>query len=197
MHQEHNAGGGPTFDETRKGAALFHQQMWCWGYDIRRPEGNLLLTYGFKRERPPEGVHGSSAYILHTPERREITLWGFGLFLAQDRQGSLFLPRYGFLPRWSSLTPFPANVWTLAQLPPMIFPQTEKEVLCVRRLFTDLLLEISRYEQWIRETQGEGYRESCIRCWPHVVCPANGMVEAWKEFAVLSERWVVWHDTAQ
>src|SRR5689334_2275112 len=111
MFQEHNTGEGPsTGDDVKRGAALFHQQMWCWGCDIRRPEGNLLLMYGFERERPPEGVHGSSSYFLHTPTERGIRLWGFGLFFTQQGQGSLFLQRYGFAPRWRSQTTLPTKV---------------------------------------------------------------------------------------
>jgi hypothetical protein len=187
MFQEYTPGGGPfTRDDVRRGAALFHQQMWCWGCDIRCPEGNLLLVYGFERVRPPEGVHGSSAYFLHTPPGREIGLWGFGLFFIEQGQGSLFLQRYGFTPRWSPQTTRPTKVWKLEQLPPMTLPQTEEEALCARRLLTDLLLEISRYERWIRETQGEAYRERCIRCWPHVVCSAHDMAAIWEQFATLS-----------
>ena len=28
---------------------LLDQQLWCWGQDIRRVEGNALLTYGFTK----------------------------------------------------------------------------------------------------------------------------------------------------
>ena len=35
----------------REGKLLLDQQCWCWGQDIRHPEGNLLLTHGFVRER--------------------------------------------------------------------------------------------------------------------------------------------------
>ena len=27
------------------------QQLWCWGRDVERPEGNLLMAYGFERHR--------------------------------------------------------------------------------------------------------------------------------------------------
>ena len=35
----------------REGKLLLDQQCWCWGQDIRHPDGNLLLTHGFVRER--------------------------------------------------------------------------------------------------------------------------------------------------
>jgi hypothetical protein len=48
----------------RRGAELLHLQCWLWGCDIRRAEGNLLLAYGFSRQRPPSGAAGSSAYLM-------------------------------------------------------------------------------------------------------------------------------------
>jgi hypothetical protein len=185
-HDEKKIGLGK--EEVKKGTALLHQQMWCWGCDIRRPEGNLLLTYGFTRERPPEGVLGSSAYSLHRPDGRGMGLWGFGLFATQEGEGSLFLKRYEFAPRLSSLTTLPTTIWTLAQLPPLRLPQTEEEASFLQRLFRDLLLEISRYERRVRETRGEAYREGCLKDWQQRVCPAQRMAEDWERFALLSEQ---------
>jgi hypothetical protein len=39
-------------------------RWWCWGQDIRRPEGNLLLASGFERHRPPPDVAGNRRYVL-------------------------------------------------------------------------------------------------------------------------------------
>ena len=32
---------------------LLCQQIWCWGRDIERPEGNWLLERNFERLEPP------------------------------------------------------------------------------------------------------------------------------------------------
>ena len=32
---------------------LFSQQIWCWGKDIEKLEGNWLLEIGFERIEPP------------------------------------------------------------------------------------------------------------------------------------------------
>jgi hypothetical protein len=189
MHRESNAREYLLgSDDTQVGTALFHQQMWCWGCDIRHPEGNLLLLYGFERERPPGTMHGSSAYHLHTPAGKGIGLWGFGLFYTQLGRGGLFLQRYGFVPRWSSLTTLPTQVWTLAQLPPTRLPRTPQEALSLYQLFTDLLMEISKYEQWIQATQGDAYRAHCMKDWPQPVCPANEMGAAWERLASTKRR---------
>lgn len=65
---------------TRKYATiLLDQQLWCFGCDIRRTAGNLLLEYGFERKRPPISQKGSSCYSLNW-QGKQILLWGFGIF---------------------------------------------------------------------------------------------------------------------
>ena len=44
-------------DQTNKKRSdsvdLFSQQIWCWGRDILRTEGNWLIHYGFDGIYPP------------------------------------------------------------------------------------------------------------------------------------------------
>ena len=47
----------------RLGQSLLTQQCWCWGRDVTRPDGNLLLQYGFTRHRPPGQERGATTYI--------------------------------------------------------------------------------------------------------------------------------------
>src|SRR5687768_12975270 len=59
--QEHTAITAPAAPAFRlpkalekQGEALLEQQMWCWGCDVRRQEGNLLLAYGCERRASPD-----------------------------------------------------------------------------------------------------------------------------------------------
>ena len=55
--------------------SLYSQQVWCWGRDICRKEGNWLLEYGFRRTKPPEDSGNNySAYSLELPNERCIIL---------------------------------------------------------------------------------------------------------------------------
>ena len=86
-----------ALNKIRKiGTMLFDQQLWCWGQDIRRAEGNALLAYGFTKHRPPEGKHGSTAYEWRSSGRNRVVLWGFGFFYGDGDRGGLFLQRYKF-----------------------------------------------------------------------------------------------------
>jgi len=40
-----------------------HQQMYFWGQDVVRPEGNFLIESGFER-LPTKGLKGTSRYVL-------------------------------------------------------------------------------------------------------------------------------------
>ena len=89
-----------ALNKVRKiGTTLLDQQLWCWGQDVRRAEGNALLTYGFTKHRPPEGKHGSTAYEWRGAGRSRVILWGFGFFYGDGGRGGLFLQRYKFAPK--------------------------------------------------------------------------------------------------
>ena len=60
---------------------LLSQQIWCWGRDILRPEGNWLLEMGFQRLEPPtDDRKTSSVYCLEIPNNRRVVLRGYGVF---------------------------------------------------------------------------------------------------------------------
>ncbi|MEM9657068.1 MAG: hypothetical protein AAF961_01795, partial [Planctomycetota bacterium] len=57
---------------------LLSQQVWCWGRDILRPEGNWLIEVGFERVEPPADRQDcSSVYALRLPLGRCVVLRGF------------------------------------------------------------------------------------------------------------------------
>ncbi len=88
-------------DFKKRGAALLHQQCWCWGCDIRRESGgaraNLLLQWDFERTPPPDGILGATTYAWRGPNGENATLWGFGLCFG-DANGQIFVSRFGFSP---------------------------------------------------------------------------------------------------
>ena len=85
-------------DFISQAISLFSQQIWCWGRDIRRKQGNWLLELGFERVRPPAGVEiEDSVYTLKLTENRSIILRGFGVYYCDNAHGAIFLPRYEFI----------------------------------------------------------------------------------------------------
>ena len=89
-------------DRIEHAVGLLSQQVWCWGRDILRPEGNWLLQNGFVCIKPPAERDGcSSVYTLQLPRGRCVVLRGFGAFYGDQRCGGVFLPRYEFRPRYT------------------------------------------------------------------------------------------------
>ncbi len=169
---------------------LLHQQMWCWGYDIRRSEGNLLQDRGFTIQRPPDSTAGSSCYVLHTDDGLYIALWGFGVWCAQCGTG-LFLRRYSFAPRLTPTAEPSSQLWNASFLPTLCVPTTHMEGRSVQSLLSTLLHWMSEYEQWIQTTIGCMYRKQSLQGWKPLVVPAEQMTLAWKHLAVECEQWMI------
>jgi hypothetical protein len=175
----------PTPSQTLRtvGTGLLNQQIWCWGQDIRSPTGNLLLSYGFTRTRPPGAEPGSSHYCLRLSERANISLWGFGMFYGHAEFGGLFLQRYAFTLAWTPQAALPAHVWTPEQLPSVAAPRTVVARLHAYRLLFAAVRWIVQYEKWIRDTVGLDYRHQCIARFSASTVPADEMIGAWRGIA--------------
>jgi len=167
----------------KRGAALLEQQMWCWGQDIRCPEENLLLRYGFTRVRPPEGISGSSAYMLHQDDDHTMTLWGFGLFYAQRSIGGIFIRRFAFTPLLTHHTQLSPMVWSPEDIPELHLPRKEQEYHTAYRLLEPMLLWMSTYEQWIDHCLGPSYRRQCLTAWKTKYIPPEQVASEWVQLA--------------
>jgi hypothetical protein len=173
----------------KEAAALLHQQMWCWGCDIRHTEGNVLLRYTFTRQRPPDPALGSSRYTLCSEQGQHITLWGFGVWYARTEVGGLFLRRNAFSPRLTCTIEPPASIWCVTHLPALCVPTTPEEGQATHILLSSLLSWISDYEQWIQETLGTDYRRRCLKEWPHRVIFPEHVALVWQRLARESHSW--------
>lgn len=165
------------------GRILLDQQMWCWGRDIVRPEGNALVEYGFRVQRTPEGLRANSAYTFDPVPHRYVKLWGFGLLWTNEGAGSLLLERRRFSPR---LVPEPEafeEVWRAEQAPTTLRPRSGRERALAGRLLTDALSWIAGYERWAQRTLGADYRELCVAMWRKESVPGPEVAHCWERLA--------------
>lgn len=165
-----------------RGAELMHQQCWCWGQDVRRPEGNLLLEYGFERSRPPEGVSGSSRYTLHR-DGANLALWGFGAGYAVEGCGGIYVNRYCFVPRWLADRAALDPVWRAEQMASLRRPFTRREIRRSRRLLRSLIRWIATYERWVESACGPHYRARTLASWHRTSIPAACLALEWELLA--------------
>lgn len=164
----------------QRAARLLEQQMWCLGHDIRH-ERNLLLEYGFSRERPPHGVRGSSTYRIEK-EGLTLSLWGFGILAANRGMGTLAIKRHGFTPSWSSQELLTRDVWQAHDLPSLGTPTEKKEQWQAALLLEKTMSFMADYEAWIIKRCGERYRSSVIKRWTQKPLIGGQKMEAgWRE----------------
>ncbi|XSG74532.1 hypothetical protein ACP8Y2_20385 [Herpetosiphon llansteffanensis] len=163
------------------GRPLFEQQCWCWGHDVRRGAGNLLLEYGADRSRMPAEQRGSSNYRFQLDNGATLDLWGWGLWYGDGYAGSLFLRRdklqIGLIDRAAPL----CNVWSLSAVPPVRIPADFNEWLRMTSLLCHCCNWIARYEQWVLAHAGLKYRQDCLADWNKRALPAHEMAERWQQ----------------
>jgi hypothetical protein len=171
-------------DEFIKNAVgLLSQQLWCWGRDILRPEGNWLLETGFIRIAPPlEHEDCPSIYTLRLPGERCVVLQGFGVFYGKSQRGGIFLPRYEFQPRYTTQSTLRVPCWTSKDLSRLQAPLESQQSSCMF-LTLELIDWIRLYELNVWEQLGVEYRKSTLNEWDdgeRLVVPAEEMPRMWR-----------------
>ena len=168
---------------VKRGVDLLSQQIWCWGRDILRPEGNWLLEVGFHRlEAPADRKSCSSVYTLQLPPGRRVVLRGFGVFYGDDRLGGVFLPRFEFSPRYTPHATLACPPWSTAELPGLGPPNASQ-----RDAYASLTLAlidwIGGYEADVADRLGTEYRQATLDEWDKAKrppMPAEEIVGAWR-----------------
>ncbi|MEM6330532.1 MAG: hypothetical protein AAF790_09810, partial [Planctomycetota bacterium] len=177
----------PSADDLlRRGVDLLGQQIWCWGQDVARAEGNWLVEVGFRRTQAPADQEKCiSLYTLELPEGRRVVLRGFGVFYGCDGLGGVFLPRYEFRPRYLPRASLPRPPWTDADLPKLGPPADSQREACAA-LTAGVLDWIASYEEDVARRLGVAYREATLQRWNNGrrrTLPATDMPPAWRSLA--------------
>lgn len=150
------------FEELKKvkrfAEILLHQQLWCFGQDIKAPEGNLLVSYGFEKLRPSKGISGSTNYIVKVDNEVNLALWGFGIYYGYGINDGIYVGRYDCFPKLIGKRSLNLPVWSPSDLPPFLPPANPEEWKYSFRLISELFEWIAFYEEWVAWTMGEPYR---------------------------------------
>jgi len=157
---------------------LLHDQCWVWGRDVERPDGNLLVEFGFVRVPNSEGR--TFAYDLERAGERVI-LAGAGLcYASADSPMAALLGRYDVQPRLLLRTEVDVARW--ATVGPGVFQNAgahDEASPFGRLLLAGAVRWIASYEAWVRQVAGVEYRAECLATWPGASVSADGIVEAW------------------
>ena len=163
---------------------LLNQQIWCWGRDVLRPEGNWLLEVGFERMEPPTTRSDCpSAYRLELPKKRWVLLRGFGIFYGDRRRGGIFLPRFDLRPRYTPNAMLDRIPWSKQDLPKFGPPRKDHRSKGAS-LTLDAIDWILDYEGNVRHLLGIDYRRSTLEDWDdgeRSTVPAEAMMSGWRD----------------
>lgn len=172
----------------QRAIGLLDQQLWCWGRDIARPEGNVLLGLGMCRYRSSDSGHDRSAYTGRVAGDGVVWLWGFGVLFCLPDRGGVFLRRYGFDPLLVEHPP-ERPVFGPEELHNTVHPSTARQRATAAGLVRAAAGWMAAYEHWIKEKFGLAYRESTLaaRSKPAAV-PAGDMASAWEHLAKKAAR---------
>lgn len=171
----------------RWAADLFDQQLWCWGRDIARPAGNVLLQLGMCRHRCSDPKVGSTLYIASPDKDAALWLWGFGLLYRRRDLGCVFLRRHGFDLRLVGNPP-ERPVHRVEEVGPLV-RQMGAEKIAAEALLRDAALWIAGYEHWVAENLGIDYRRAVLKAREkRPTVPAQEMAASWERVAKKSFR---------
>ncbi len=182
-------------DFKKRGAALLHQQCWCWGYDVRRQiageRANLLVELGFERVAAPDGVHGATTYRLRQSDGSTVTLWGFGLCFG-DEAGGIFVSRFAFWPRLGA-TAAPQQAFAAAHLAEFRAAKRLHECEAALDYFARALRWIAHYEQLAAQIAGASHREKALHAWSrgvasHKLVAPETLPQTWRDLAAQSQQ---------
>ncbi len=174
-------------DLRRRAVALLDQQLWCWGRDIARPKGNVLLGLGMCRHRCIDPGHGSTAYTGRVAGDGVVWLWGFGLVYCLPNLGGVFLRRDGSAPVLVDEPQQPVHL--PEQLAPFVRPNTARQGATAGALIRAAAAWVAGYEHWVAETLGITYREATLAARDKkTAVPAKEMARAWEHLAKKSAR---------
>jgi len=162
---------------------LLSQQVWCWGRDIERIEGNWLMEIGFERSEPTFRCDNcDSIYSLELSNGKRVILRAFGVFYGNDQKEGIYLPRYEFLPKYLRRLNIKNLPWEKNDLPELHFPNNSEVSNCVC-LVTELVNWMRTYEENVANILGLDYRKSTLYEWQKIVgsiIPAEDMISEWK-----------------
>jgi hypothetical protein len=161
---------------------LFDLQMWCLGCDIRRERGNLLLEFGYERERPEGKVTGSSHYTRKIDATYTIHLWGFAVVVTGGEYG-LCLKRHERTPRIPRAPTIGSATWRPHDMPLFSLVQSTEEIAHANSLLKVVGTDLYRYENFVECTSPGAYRRVCLTQGRSYKALFGGSLKpAWEEF---------------
>jgi hypothetical protein len=178
---------------------LLDQQLWYLGQDIRHPDGNALVRFGFERLRSPG--EGTTCYRLAMGGEPGVALlcWGFALYVGHhvaDTAGCAAHPPRGPTPAGVMLLRHAASarlIWPSlciplhkpSELPRLDPPRTGLEQVQLSEGVARLARQLQHYETWTEQALGAAHRTRVLAALPRhkrrKFAPVTDLAPLWRE----------------
>lgn len=160
--------------------SLISHQGWLWGKDVRCPEGNRLIAYGFERmPAPAEGVDCTTRYQLLTPDRT-ILLWSWGYTIyCPDWSEAIHVSRGGSGVHGVSLADFVTPCWSYDD----VKKRWKALASDCQRFVPEVLAWPAEFERWVQRSIGPEQREQELRDWKNARRFAARLPTHWERLA--------------
>lgn len=137
---------------------------------------------GEKQLSPDRRYH--SAYRFALEAKSSLHLWGWGIWIAEEGAGSLFIRRAQFRTQYSTRAILHPQAWCERDLPLTDAPAVGNADRSAHYLLARAARWIGAYEAWLRQVVDAGYRDSLLLDWPQRKRFKGGVAAA-----EMAERW--------
>jgi len=167
-------------------STAFNFQMWCFGCDIRRSSGNLLVEYGFTKARCSGKYTGSSRYSKNIDSNNALHLWGFAMLIGNQDE-MLLMKRHQRLPVYSNKVQTACLIDQGLPLNPKILPKFrtldhESERISAQNFFRLWITTLKDYENFVESRTSKKYRQECLKLEPQQKGKRpSSMLEIWQD----------------
>ena len=160
--------------------SLMSHQGWLWGKDVRCPEGNRLIAYGFERVPAPDGLVDCTTRYQLVTSSRTILLWSWGYTVYRPEWAqAIHVSRGGSGIHGMTLADFEAPCWSYDD----VKKRWQEPNPVVATHITDVLAWPGEYERWIQRLIGPDQREAELREWKNARRPAALLPVDWDHLA--------------
>ena len=167
---------------ARRLSRLVKQQFWFFGWDIRRPVGNLLLELGFQRTPNPDATRaGSTRYHAELSSGDTVTLWGFGVCWSTPDRGSIYVSRLKPEPIYLETCNLIPEAWQADIVNTFNRAGSPRERVIVDDLTLRLVNWVIAYETEIFQRCGDDYRQQAIAAWRDPLGDPLTLLQSWQE----------------
>jgi len=160
--------------------SLISHQGWLWGKDVRCPEGNRLIAYGFERAPAPDNLVDCVTRYQYAAPDRTILLWSWGYTLFRPEWSeAIHVSRGGSGIHGVTRADFETPCWSYDDVKTRWRDLSPESV----RFIPEVLAWPGEFERWVQRLIGAEQRKQELREWKNARRSAARLPADWARLA--------------